>query len=101
QLDVRELARDPCEHAAPEPWPNAHRLGPLGMLLLVCGTGTFVQEDRGMSRPRRLELPVRRGDAIVFEVRDRLVTIGGAIGLQPVVQGFAVMEAPFVGVVFA
>jgi uncharacterized protein len=44
-------------------------------------------------KARRREVPAGVGDAILFCTRDRLVGIGGAVGLQPVKHGVARITA--------
>jgi uncharacterized protein len=56
--------------------------------------GEFLFEDVPEAKKgRRREVPAGLGDAILFCTRDRLVSVGGAYGLQPVKHGVATIES--------
>lgn len=44
-------------------------------------------------KSRRREVPAGLGDALLFCTRDRLVSVGGAYGLQPVMHGVTTIES--------
>jgi hypothetical protein len=58
-----------------------------------CG-GEFLLCDSSAGRKARCqEIPLGLGDAVLFCTRDRLVRIGGGVGLQPVKHGAAPITA--------